>query len=404
MNVNTNFNYLTNSVALAKQFAKQVATNLRENVERKPWGQYKSGYGPAHGSAGEYPSGVAAAVGLDALTDATRRQIWKYTNMYRLMGDLGQTVSNKVGLESPLSGAVVAAAVPLALGSLSGQIGSPIQGMRPAGYKAVAPVSKEEDPTGRKTRSVVLEAAMRYGLGQRSQLLPYQEFKKEQPDVLPSTYTNYRKYLNLKPEAGYLTRVDPNTQSFSALNGIIRGTGRGLNDPEIRLKGVPVTASAAIGTAVGLGAIKGLSSTLNPETTFGPAIHTMRQKVRNAQELFNLEALKGPVQGTYVQDLENKKQLLTAAEQARNSVLSPVAQQFQKLGGLKEPALIAAGATAAVVAARATKKLFQKAEERRVKKENPVEYLKHKHGSLDQARATLQQPEARSWQDLTPYV
>jgi hypothetical protein len=52
----------------------------------------------------------------------------------------------------------------------------------------------------------------------------------------------------------------------------------------------------------------------------------------------------------------------------------------------------------------ATKKLFAKAEENRVKKENPVEYLKHKHGDLPTAAQALGQPQARSWQELTPYV
>jgi hypothetical protein len=66
--------------------------------------------------------------------------------------------------------------------------------------------------------------------------------------------------------------------------------------------------------------------------------------------------------------------------------------------------LALAGTAAAVGTAYVARKLMQKSAERRIKKENPVEYLKHKHGSLDQAKAALQQPEARSWQDLTSYV
>ena len=66
--------------------------------------------------------------------------------------------------------------------------------------------------------------------------------------------------------------------------------------------------------------------------------------------------------------------------------------------------LALAGTAAALGTAYVTKKLLQKSAERRLKKENPVEYLKHKHGSLEQAGAALGQPEARSWQQLTPYV
>jgi hypothetical protein len=70
----------------------------------------------------------------------------------------------------------------------------------------------------------------------------------------------------MKPEAGQLVSVDPETQSFSALGGVIKGTARGLNDPELRLKGVPITASAVLGTAAGLGAIKAGSQFLKSKS------------------------------------------------------------------------------------------------------------------------------------------
>ena len=263
------------------------------------------------------------------------------TNAHRIIGNVGQKVAPKLGLESTLAGAAVAAAVPVAVGALSGQIGSPLQGFRPRGEKAVAPVSKEKDPTGRTSQSPLVEAGMRYFLNQHGQLLPYQEYVKERPDIAPSTYAQYKRYQHLKPEAGQLVRYDPQTQSVSALGGVIRGTARGLNDPEIRLKGVPVTASAAIGTAAGLGAIKGLASAVKPSSA---------------------------------------------------------------LGDYRDPALLAAGAVTAVAASQVAKKLFQKAAERRIKKENPVEYLKYKHGSLEAASSALGQPQARSWQELVPHV
>ena len=52
----------------------------------------------------------------------------------------------------------------------------------------------------------------------------------------------------------------------------------------------------------------------------------------------------------------------------------------------------------------ATKKVLQKAAENRIKKDNPVEYLKQRHGSLEQASSALGLPQAQSWQQLIPYV
>jgi hypothetical protein len=416
MNPNTNTNYLTNSLTNAQQFVKQAASKLQSSIERRPWGYYQSTQGTTSELVGEqlknvkaaagvrktqgvYPSGsyssvgdkqefnvpsvtpVVAGVPADVLTNATRRDIWKYTNMNRLMSDVGQHVGPRLGLESTLAGAAVAAAVPIALGALSGQIGPIAEGLRPKGYKAVAPVSKEEDPSGRKTRSAALEVAMRYGLGQKSQLLPYQEFKQERPDVAPSEFVQYRRYQALKPEAGKNIIIDPESQSFSALGGAIRGTARGLNDPEIRLKGVPITASAVLGTAAGLGAIKALTYAAEPKLKIEPA--------------------KADVQGNY--NLEQKQypgfaNVKISGQQGLGVKLA------EKLGGYTEPAILAAGAVTTAAVGYAAKKLFQKSAERRIKKENPVEYLKHKHGSLEHASTALGQPQAQSWQQLVPYI
>jgi hypothetical protein len=367
MDVNPTSNYLTNSVAAAQRFAGQVMSKMQEGIERKPWGQYKSAYGPTRETVTQVisdPAKAVAAATLDALTNETRKDVWHYTNMHRMIGDIGQYVGPRLGLDSTLAGAVVAAGVPVVLSTLSGQTGPITQGLRPAGYKAVAPVSKEKDPTGRTPQSPVLEATMRYAMGQKSQLLPYQDFKQERPDVAPSTYSQYRRYERMKPEAGSLVIVDPESQSFSALGGTIRGTARGLNDPEIRLKGVPVTASAALGTAAGLGTIKALSNVLNPKL-----------------------------------DLEGK----TLADVATRTI-STGEKVAEKLGRYTDPALLATGLVTAGAVAAGAKKLFERAADRRIKKESPVEYLKHKHGSLEQAGAALGQPDARSWQQLVPYI
>ena len=65
------------------------------------------------------------------------------------------------------------------------------QGLRPKGYKAVAPVSKEEDPTGAKPRNIIEEGALRFIGGQKSQPLAYRDFIKERPDVMPSTIADF---------------------------------------------------------------------------------------------------------------------------------------------------------------------------------------------------------------------
>jgi hypothetical protein len=443
MNPNIDTNYLTNSLAKAQQFAQQAVSKLQSSIERTPWNYYKSNIGPTgevlsdqvrnaaaatnvKRTQGVYPSGsyssvgnkekvnvpfnvptatpVAAGLAADVLTNATRKDVWHYTNMHRLMSDVGQHVGPRLGLESALAGAAVAAGVPIALGMLSNQTGSLATGLRPKGQKAVAPVSKEEDPTGRKTRSVALEAALRYGLGQRGQLLPYSEFKKERPDVAPSTYVQYRRYENMKPEAGKNVIVDPEAQSFSALGGVIRGTARGLNDPEIRLKGVPITLSAALGTAAGLGAIKGLTKAIEPKIK-------IKISAPDAQGVYNIAEGQYPGfaterRGAGLDEYYKRRDAGEATKTPQHTYGEPsVGTKIAgKLGGYTDPVILLAGAATAATVGHVAKKLLQKSAERRLKKENPVEYLKHKHGSLEQASAALGQPEARSWQELTPHV
>ena len=64
--------------------------------------------------------------------------------------------------------------------------------------------------------------------------------------------------------------------------------------------------------------------------------------------------------------------------------LNIAGQKFQEVfarnPGLKEPALIVGGLAAAVGTAAVAKKLFQKAEQERIKKEDPLQYKKYKRG------------------------
>ena len=560
MNPNTNTNYLTNSLAKAQQFAGKVASELRSSIY-----QSKYGYGSNEGSVltstqnlSKEPAKVAATAVGDVLTNKSLSSVWKYTNVPRMAGELGKTVAQKAGLD-PLTGAVLAAAVPVGLMALSGVRGPISQGLRPPGYKAVAPKSKEEDPTGRTPQSVPLELALRYGLGQRSQILPYQEFKKERPDVSPSTYVQYRRYEQAKPQPGSLVGIDPEGQSFTTVGGLVRGSAKGLNDPELRIKGFPVTLSGLAGTAAGLGTAVAAYRALPQEvreartmqsTSFDPEVKAERAKIetqlaplesKRAQVKQVIQRLQAKMQAGGVRSLDkygpspddqaalrvhrealsnraelNKitdnlntynyalgratgkipeppqpqteegtalRQSLTEETKARvkaglnpddisynpsdenvsylqgrvkhfadkkQSLLESVKGRLEalnipeqalnlqdrltraksKAGSLNTQAqelqaelrstyrpvtvttpstatvagLAVAGAAAALGTAYVTKKLLQKSAERRIKKENPVEYLKHKHGSLEQASAALGQPQAQSWQQLVPHI
>jgi chaperonin cofactor prefoldin len=560
MNPNTNTNYLTNSLAKAQQFAGKVASELRSSIY-----QSKYGYGSNEGSVltsaqniGKEPAKVAATAVGDVLTNKSLSSVWKYTNVPRMAGELGKTVAQKAGLD-PLTGAVLTAAVPVGLMALSGVRGPISQGLRPPGYKAVAPKSKEEDPTGRTPQSVPLELALRYGLGQRSQILPYQEFKKERPDVSPSTYVQYRRYEQAKPQPGSLVGIDPEGQSFTTVGGLLRGSAKGLNDPELRIKGFPVTLSGLAGTAAGLGtavaAYRALpqevreartmqSTSFDPEVKaerakietqlapleskqaqvkqviqrlqrkmqaggiraldqYGPspddqaALRVHREAISNRAELNkitdnlntytyalgratgkipeppqpqteegqalrqsltaetkarvaaklnpddisytpsdeNISYLQGRVQHFtdekqgLLENVKGRLEALNIPEKALNlqdrltrakfksGALNTQAQELQaELRSTYRPVtvttpstatvagLAAAGAAAALGTAYVTKKLLQKSAERRIKKESPVEYLKHKHGSLEQASTALGQPQAQSWQQLVPHI
>ena len=356
-------NYLTNSLGAAKQFLRSTAYEIRQNIYKNKYGGYGSVAGPAIKNVGyiktDAPTAAAAVIG-DVLTDQTRREIWKYTNVPRMAGDIGKKVA-EFAQADPVTGAMIAVGTPLILSQLSGKMGPITQGLRPSGYKAVAPVSKEKDPSGKKPQSLLLEAGLRYGLGQSSTILPYQDFKKERPDVAPSTYSEYRKYEYSKPEPGKLISIDPEGGTFTTVGGIVRGTKKGLNDPEIRIKGFPVTLSGAVGTAAGLGTAAALYKSLPKKITQSRAVYP------------DFSQMSSP----------NTKYGSSTATSL---------------------AIGAAGIGAATVVGYATKKLLQKSAEQRIKKDNPVEYLKHKHGSLEQASEALGQPGARSWQQLIPHI
>jgi hypothetical protein len=289
-----------------------------------------------------------------------------------MAGEVGTKVAAAAGMD-PVTGAAVALGTPIVLATLGGRYGGIQTGLRPKGYKSVIPVSKEKDPSGRTSMSLTTEAALRYGLGQTSQILPWQEFKKERPDVAPSTYSNYRRYEHSKPEPGKMISIDPETGTFTTAGGLVRGTTRGLNDPEVRIKGFPITLSSALGTAAGLAATgltyKALPENMKTARSVSDPTGSIKRQVDKTTGEINMSLPKNYYPSTAT----------TAG-------------------------VLAAGVGTAALVSHIAKKTLQKAADNRLKKDDPVEYLKHKHGSLEQASAALGQPGINSWQQLATYV
>lgn len=363
-------NYLTNSARRIQRFAGQATEALHKNLPENIKNFVDQSYyktvllKDVVGSAAERTEGPAGKA-LEFLsktapfiTGEVQSKAFQLQNPYLLAKRTGEKIGAQLGV-APEYQLLGGAAVGAGLLGMSGVFGNPLGGLRPAGQQAVYQVPKEEDPTGRTTKNPLIEAGARYFGGQRGQPLSYEGMKEDRPDVMPSTYRDYMRYQYSKPERGDLIKVDPERGTFTTLGGTIRGSAKGLNDPEIRVRGVPITASAVLGTAAGAATTRALS-----------------------------EALKNPT-------ITSKEQLYSPGK---------VTQINKALGDLKDPALLAAGTIAALGTAAVTKKLFAKAQEERVKKEDPVEYLQYKHGNFSSAAQALGQPEARSWQELAQYV
>ena len=102
---------------------------------------------------------------------------------------------------------------------------------------------------------------------------------------------------------------------------------------------------------------------------------------------------------------ESAKRLKAGIEDMKKNITT--GQRIEKfLGGSQYRPYIAGavGVAAALGTGYAIKKTAQKINERRVKKQDPVEYLKYKHGDFASAKKALNQPKAKGYQDLVPYV
>ena len=102
---------------------------------------------------------------------------------------------------------------------------------------------------------------------------------------------------------------------------------------------------------------------------------------------------------------ESQQRLKAGIEDMKKNITT--GQRIESfLGGSQYRPYIAGavGVAAALGTGYAIKKTAQKINERRVKKQDPVEYLKYKHGDFASAKEALKQPKAKGYQDLVPYV
>jgi len=557
-------NALSNSLDFLDKFRDKIgeAYEAVENqIEKKPWGGYgvkkqvvESGgqtfntTTPIKDFMKKSTGEQLARGGAGLATGDAQKALYRATNIPISEQQIFDQIPAKVGVSGDnVASAVIARGVPFLGAYLAGRAGGAGEGFRPKGEKAVYPKSKKEDPTGREVGNPLAEGIGRSVFFQRGQILPYGEFKKERPDVMPSTYRDYMAYQYAKPEAGSLVTIDPERGSFTAFGGAVKGSAKGLNDPEIRVKGLKATASQLAGLAVGryamgktgefLGARRDISADIDTSpfipnvTVKAENLQTMRtgEKIRDyaartadtpagrqkledairasrAKQLVKFtddiksdfgqdrtlqqgmkitkdrlqsvqattdrsvlprskggrnvnptEFLSGTaddgvtpglaprmtqsskeIKGKKIVDSGSKpynefrvginketdpdkkallQQALNQAGEESSRRLTAGMEAMKKnrttgqkiedfLGGSQyRPALqIAAGTAAALGTAYAIKKGVQKINERRAKKQDPVEYLKYKHGDFAGAKEALKQPTARGYQDLVPYV
>lgn len=392
-------NYLSNSGKALQNFGSEFGTYLQEGLNigrgasgpRAVYGGFKEAAGYA--KQGNLP--LAAATGaLDVLTDASRGAYWFLNHTLAVSRNAGRLAGEKMGLD-PVTTDLLGRSTPFAVAAFSGALGNPLQGGRPAGYKSILPVSKEEDPTGRTSASPAAESVLRYFTGRRGDPLPYKTFKEERPDVAYPTYQNYLRYKYLKPDG--FGKIDPQSQSFVGPLGIIKGTARGLNEPEVAYFGFPVTASSAIGTAAAIGTTGALYKALpesmrNANVSIGttPAMQRAAQEIGQEAAVARAGAKLGKVSEKAADELKEIGRQLRKPEVINTPSLGTSA------------GLIAAGLGAGYLAKKASQGFFRQQAEERLKKEQPVEYLKNKYGSLQAAREQVQQPVS-SWEQLSSY-
>lgn len=202
---------------------------------------------------GNYRAKAAQAAGVVAadLASDGMRNIWWFLNAPQAIAQVAmfqgmrqasekqlkaQDQAKYIGVNEPLIRARnlrMAAAAPAWIAASMG-IGNFI---RLPGYKAVVPA--EDDPT--QSANMAGELTSRYFLGRSGALLPYEEFRKERPDVSKAEYNAYKNYL------------------FSG-SSPIKATADGIHGPEVTFMGksIPLATGILPMAAAVIGARRGI--------------------------------------------------------------------------------------------------------------------------------------------------
>jgi hypothetical protein len=245
------------------------ARSMPENVELRrdtvEIGKVPTTMGPEEATlgAGQYRAKAAQAAGVVAadLASDGMRNIWWFLNapqaiaqvaMFQGMRQASEKATGPSNPQDPSKGGFdqrdyvdanepllkrrsvrMAAAAPAWIAASMG-IGN---FLRQPGYKAVLP--SENDPT--QTTDPIAELGSRYFLGRNGSLLPYDEFRKERPDVSKAEYNQYQNYL------------------FSGKSPI-KATADGIQGPEVTFMGksIPLATGILPMAAAVIGARRGI--------------------------------------------------------------------------------------------------------------------------------------------------
>ena len=203
----------------------------------------------------KFAAGRAAG---DIASDASRNQYWRYNHPLAVAGAGFEKLAggNKVG------GAAASFAGIQALGQTSNQFDllNPGQAFRPKGMSAAYPVSDtDKTKIAPGVGGYAKELLGRYVFGRNGNLLPFDQFSKERPDVNQADYKRYSQYLKGGGANGPMPAGTIDVGGF----GVLKANANGINGPEARLAGFSVTplgAAAGTATATGVASIwnKGL--------------------------------------------------------------------------------------------------------------------------------------------------
>ena len=158
--------------------------------------------------------------------------------------------------------------------------------MRQPGYKAAVP--SETDPT--QTSNALAELGSRYFLGRSGSLLPYEEFRKERPDVSRSEYNAYKNYL------------------FSGKSPI-KATVDGIQGPEVTFMGKSIPLATGI-------------------LPMAAAVVGARRGVKRG--MTKVAARDGYAQESYLKK-ELKKEQAKPAKERNQAVIDDSIQEYRKL-------------------------------------------------------------------------